>query len=223
MGLFVCRLVLSSWACTTRCTLCCCPHRPGPTTTRSSPWLVSRTCAPIATSSRPPAVWTLKCVSSGCSFCGSLPLQTPICQHTFNFVIVLITDLLSESCHAIVPRTPSCSTYGPCRKGVCTLATSARVGAKETLETLRPRQVLLSPGKPISVQDSGVSSYGWCATQGMLEDLRQAPEGSIVLLHACAHNPTGVDPTPEQWRGILQTVQQKRMLPFFDSAYQVAP
>ncbi len=57
----------------------------------------------------------------------------------------------------------------------------------------------------------------------MLEDLRQAPEGSIVLLHACAHNPTGVDPTPEQWRGILQTVQQKCMLPFFDSAYQVAP
>lgn len=56
----------------------------------------------------------------------------------------------------------------------------------------------------------------------MLEDLRRAPEGSILLLHACAHNPTGVDPTPEQWRGILQTVQQKRMLPFFDSAYQVS-
>ncbi len=34
------------------------------------------------------------------------------------------------------------------------------------------------------------------------------------------HNPTGVDPTPEQWRGILRVVQQKRLLPFFDSAYQ---
>lgn len=56
----------------------------------------------------------------------------------------------------------------------------------------------------------------------MIEDLQRAPEGAIVLLHACAHNPTGVDPTPEQWRGILRTVQQKRMLPFFDSAYQVA-
>jgi len=57
--------------------------------------------------------------------------------------------------------------------------------------------------------------------QGMLEDLQNAPEGSIVVLHACAHNPTGVDPTPQQWQGILKTVQQKRMLPFFDSAYQV--
>ena len=55
----------------------------------------------------------------------------------------------------------------------------------------------------------------------MLQDLQGAPEGAIVVLHACAHNPTGVDPTPEQWRGILKTVQQKRLLPFFDSAYQV--
>ncbi len=34
------------------------------------------------------------------------------------------------------------------------------------------------------------------------------------------HNPTGVDPSPQQWRDILRTVQQKRLLPFFDSAYQ---
>lgn len=57
----------------------------------------------------------------------------------------------------------------------------------------------------------------------MLKDLQSAPEGAIVVLHACAHNPTGVDPTPEQWRGILKAVQQKRLLPFFDSAYQVDP
>ncbi len=55
----------------------------------------------------------------------------------------------------------------------------------------------------------------------MLQDLQSAPEGAIVVLHACAHNPTGVDPTLEQWRGILKAVQQKRLLPFFDSAYQV--
>ena len=60
-----------------------------------------------------------------------------------------------------------------------------------------------------------------CSMQGMLEDLQNAPEGSMVVLHACAHNPTGVDPTPEQWQGILKAVQQRRMLPFFDSAYQV--
>jgi len=56
--------------------------------------------------------------------------------------------------------------------------------------------------------------------QGMLEDLQAAPPGAIVLLHACAHNPTGVDPTQDQWVGIRQLVRSKGLLPFFDSAYQ---
>ncbi|XP_065850180.1 aspartate aminotransferase, cytoplasmic [Euphorbia lathyris] len=56
--------------------------------------------------------------------------------------------------------------------------------------------------------------------QGLLEDLGAAPEGSIVLLHACAHNPTGVDPIPEQWEQIRQLIRSKALLPFFDSAYQ---
>uniref|UniRef100_A0A162AJ76 Aspartate aminotransferase n=1 Tax=Daucus carota subsp. sativus TaxID=79200 RepID=A0A162AJ76_DAUCS len=55
---------------------------------------------------------------------------------------------------------------------------------------------------------------------GMLEDLGSAPLGAIVLLHACAHNPTGVDPTIEQWEQIRQLMRSKSLLPFFDSAYQ---
>ena len=56
--------------------------------------------------------------------------------------------------------------------------------------------------------------------QGLLEDLGAAPAGAIVLLHACAHNPTGVDPTVEQWEQIRQSMRSKGLLPFFDSAYQ---
>ncbi|KAM0938575.1 putative aspartate transaminase [Dioscorea sansibarensis] len=56
--------------------------------------------------------------------------------------------------------------------------------------------------------------------QGLLEDLGSAPLGAIVLLHACAHNPTGVDPTIEQWEQIRQLIRSKALLPFFDSAYQ---
>ncbi|CAM6128708.1 unnamed protein product [Calypogeia fissa] len=57
--------------------------------------------------------------------------------------------------------------------------------------------------------------------KGMLEDLRAAPNGAVVLLHACAPNPTGVDPTQEEWEGIRQVVRsEKKLLPFFDSAYQ---
>ncbi|KAI3446986.1 hypothetical protein Pfo_003651 [Paulownia fortunei] len=55
---------------------------------------------------------------------------------------------------------------------------------------------------------------------GLLEDLGGAPSGAIVLLHACAHNPTGVDPTSDQWEQIRQLMRSKELLPFFDSAYQ---
>lgn len=41
-----------------------------------------------------------------------------------------------------------------------------------------------------------------------------------MLLHACAHNPTGVDPNPAQWAAIANIVQEKQLFPFFDMAYQ---
>merc|ERR1712137_1430214 len=48
----------------------------------------------------------------------------------------------------------------------------------------------------------------------------QAQPGSLVLLHACAHNPTGVDPTREQWQAIAQVMKEKQLIPLMDSAYQ---
>ncbi|KAJ2558022.1 aspartate transaminase aat1 [Coemansia sp. RSA 1933] len=72
-----------------------------------------------------------------------------------------------------------------------------------------------------------VASYRYydAATRGlnlpaMLEDIRALPKGSIVLLHACAHNPTGVDPTPAQWRDIQRVVEEREHVAFFDMAYQ---
>ncbi|KAK4981410.1 Golgi Transport, partial [Elasticomyces elasticus] len=55
---------------------------------------------------------------------------------------------------------------------------------------------------------------------GMLSALQEAPEKSIILLHACAHNPTGVDPTDEQWKEIAKVMKQRHLFPFFDCAYQ---
>ncbi|KAJ5113264.1 hypothetical protein N7456_001798 [Penicillium angulare] len=55
---------------------------------------------------------------------------------------------------------------------------------------------------------------------GMLSALRAAPNGSIILLHACAHNPTGVDPTEDQWRQIATLMRERAHFPFFDTAYQ---
>lgn len=53
-----------------------------------------------------------------------------------------------------------------------------------------------------------------------LDTLKSAPPRSILLLHACAHNPTGVDPTREQWLQIADVVQERAHYVFFDSAYQ---
>ena len=55
---------------------------------------------------------------------------------------------------------------------------------------------------------------------GMLASLKALPAGTIVVLHACCHNPTGVDPSPEQWRDIAQTLQAGQLVPFLDIAYQ---
>jgi aspartate aminotransferase len=55
---------------------------------------------------------------------------------------------------------------------------------------------------------------------GMLEDLDNAGDEQIVILHACAHNPTGQDPTPEQWKQILEVCLRRNHLVCFDNAYQ---
>jgi aromatic-amino-acid transaminase len=55
---------------------------------------------------------------------------------------------------------------------------------------------------------------------GMLRSLQRIPRGAIIVLHACCHNPTGVDPTPEQWTRIIEVVRARGMLPFLDLAYQ---
>jgi len=45
------------------------------------------------------------------------------------------------------------------------------------------------------------------------------PEGAIILLHACAHNPTGVDPKLEQWKELSKMIKSRKLFPFIDYAY----
>nr|WP_298414806.1 amino acid aminotransferase [uncultured Halomonas sp.] len=55
---------------------------------------------------------------------------------------------------------------------------------------------------------------------GMLNALKQIPQGDVVLLHACCHNPTGFDLNQDQWRLVLEVVLERRLLPLIDFAYQ---
>jgi aromatic-amino-acid transaminase len=56
--------------------------------------------------------------------------------------------------------------------------------------------------------------------EGMKRSLSALPAGAIVVLHACCHNPTGVDLDQAQWQTVLEIVQSRRLLPFLDLAYQ---
>ncbi|MDR0211607.1 MAG: aspartate/tyrosine/aromatic aminotransferase [Pseudomonas putida] len=55
---------------------------------------------------------------------------------------------------------------------------------------------------------------------GMLAALEQAPEGDVVLLHACCHNPTGFDLSQDDWHAVLEVVRKRNLLPLIDFAYQ---
>jgi aromatic-amino-acid transaminase len=55
---------------------------------------------------------------------------------------------------------------------------------------------------------------------GMISALRAAPAGSIMVLHACCHNPTGADLSSEQWKAVIEEVSSRGLIPFLDIAYQ---
>lgn len=64
------------------------------------------------------------------------------------------------------------------------------------------------------------AASGGLRFDAMCETLRSLPPRSVVLLHACCHNPTGVDLSPEQWRALLPLLRERELLPFVDLAYQ---
>ena len=73
--------------------------------------------------------------------------------------------------------------------------------------------------------DVGTYRYYDAATRrlnfdGMLADLKAAAPGTVVVLHACCHNPTGYDLTPDQWAQVIEVVKAGKLTAFLDMAYQ---
>ena len=64
------------------------------------------------------------------------------------------------------------------------------------------------------------AASGGVDIEAMLESLRRLPRHAIVLLHACCHNPTGADPTRQEWREVIEVLRQRELLAFVDMAYQ---
>ncbi|MBP85520.1 MAG: aromatic amino acid aminotransferase [Planctomycetaceae bacterium] len=81
--------------------------------------------------------------------------------------------------------------------------------------------------KVFEAADRQVETYDYIDAAGtglnfeaMADSLQQIPAGDVVLLHGCCHNPTGIDPTPDQWKRIADIVHERRLLPLIDFAYQ---
>ncbi|MCL2309845.1 MAG: aspartate/tyrosine/aromatic aminotransferase [Proteobacteria bacterium] len=82
------------------------------------------------------------------------------------------------------------------------------------------RAILGDAGFPVENYAYYDAATGGFNLAGMLRDLERAQPGDIVVLHACCHNPTGVDPTAEEWGRIVDVIEQRRLVPFIDIAYQ---
>jgi aspartate/tyrosine/aromatic aminotransferase len=80
-------------------------------------------------------------------------------------------------------------------------------------------QVFAAAGLPVRSYPY-LGDDGSLDAAGMLEGLAEAAPGDVVVLHACCHNPTGIDPTPDEWRAIGDVVGSRELLPLVDFAYQ---
>ncbi|KAJ5890081.1 hypothetical protein N7504_010891 [Penicillium tannophilum] len=124
-------------------------------------------------------------------------------------------------------------------KRICTLQTISGTGAVHLgglfLAKFHPQKPTIYLSNPtwanhhqiFSNVGLNIATYPYFSTKtkgldfdGMMQSIKSAPNGSVVVLHACAHNPTGVDPTQDQWREIAAAMRERSHFPFFDTAYQ---
>ncbi|MDQ2778561.1 MAG: aspartate/tyrosine/aromatic aminotransferase [Pseudomonadota bacterium] len=82
------------------------------------------------------------------------------------------------------------------------------------------RAMFEGAGIPVQSYPYYDPATGGLAFDRMLQALQQLPRRSVVLLHACCHNPTGVDLSPAQWQALIPVLQERELLPYLDLAYQ---
>jgi len=82
------------------------------------------------------------------------------------------------------------------------------------------RALFTNAGFPVETYPYYDAANRGINVEGMLGALKAAPAGTIVVLHACCHNPTGYDLTPAQWEQVVQAVKAAGLVPFLDMAYQ---
>ncbi|KAJ6169381.1 hypothetical protein N7497_002224 [Penicillium chrysogenum] len=107
-------------------------------------------------------------------------------------------------------------------KRICTLQTISGTGAVHLgglfLSKFHPQKPAIYLSNPTWANHNQIfSNVGLTLAN---RPRSRPPQGSVILLHACAHNPTGVDPTEDQWKQIAEVMRSRSHFPFFDTAYQ---
>jgi len=150
-----------------------------------------------------------------------LPIEgSPAYAAAVRGLIFATAPSFADSANVVTAQTPGGT--GALRVGA-ELVARARPGARVWMS--RPTW----PNHPNVFQAAGLAlewyPYFDAATNSlrfaeMIEALNGAASGDVVLLHGCCHNPTGIDPTAEQWREIGRLLAKKGLVPFVDFAYQ---
>jgi aspartate/tyrosine/aromatic aminotransferase len=136
-------------------------------------------------------------------------------------------ELLFGAGHPVLAAQRTVTAQAPGGTG------ALRVAADFVLATLGKRTVWLSdptwPNHPQVFNAAGLSTAVYpyfdmqtngVAFEAMLNALRAAPEGDVVVVHGCCHNPTGVDLLPQQWQALGEVLAERKLLPLVDFAYQ---
>ncbi|MEX1042572.1 MAG: amino acid aminotransferase [Pirellulaceae bacterium] len=139
----------------------------------------------------------------------------------------LVRGLMLGDDHEIITSNRAATVQTPGGTG------ALRVAADFIAHTFPQSTVWLSqptwPNHPSIFESAGlkIATYPYfdkqtngLAFDTMLDALKQIPAGDTVLLHGCCHNPSGIDPTPQQWKKIADVIAERGLLPLLDFAYQ---
>lgn len=80
--------------------------------------------------------------------------------------------------------------------------------------------IFTAAGVPTKSYSYFNASSGELDFEGLLQSIGAIPAGDAILLHGCCHNPTGVDPSPDQWQAVVDRIRDRNLVPIIDLAYQ---
>jgi aspartate/tyrosine/aromatic aminotransferase len=138
----------------------------------------------------------------------------------------LVQELLFGAEHEIVVSGRAATVQTPGRTGALPVAADflarkfpgLRVWVSTPTWANHP-SVFAAAGLKVERYDYLDSAGTGLNFDAMLHGLESIPRGEVLLLHACCHNPTGVDPTPDQWQRIGRVIEERGLLPLVDFAY----